>query len=106
MKNLRAHARRHVGYAKRSVCALRKEEKSIKKKEGAENVEKMWKNEVLGMKKTALKIIAAILFIAICLIALAMDLELPKDSMLKTAGSTTVLALLAVLALVAGRLYG
>lgn len=26
-KNLRAHARRHVGYAKRSVCALRNKKK-------------------------------------------------------------------------------
>lgn len=47
MKNLRAHARRHVGYAKRSVCALRNKKKRIKKKEGTWNVEKMWKNEVL-----------------------------------------------------------
>lgn len=58
------------------------------------------------MKEIALKILAAILFIAIYLIVTAMDMELPEDSMLKTAGSSTVLALLAVLALVAGRLYG
>lgn len=58
------------------------------------------------MKEIALKILAAILFIAIYLIVAAMDMELPDDSMLKTAGSSTVLALLAVLALVAGRLYG
>ena len=58
------------------------------------------------MKEIALKILAAILFIAIYLIVAAMDMELPEDSMLKTAGSSTVLALLAVLALVAGRLYG
>lgn len=74
-----------------SEACVRSGTRKKNKKEGRSGkCGKMWKNEVLGMKKPSLKIIlATILFIAICLIALAMDL-----------------APLAVYALVAGRLYG